>query len=84
MAMSKTSIELRDIGSRLAELAPLIRAGEVITLCEGQQPLAEIRPLDRGLQGRRPFGLARGTFSVPDSFGADDPETAALFYGSKP
>jgi antitoxin (DNA-binding transcriptional repressor) of toxin-antitoxin stability system len=82
--MSKSSIELRDIGARLAELTPLIRAGEIITLCEGKQPVAEIRPLDLVLRGRRPFGLARGTFAVPVSFGADDPEMAALLYGPKP
>jgi antitoxin (DNA-binding transcriptional repressor) of toxin-antitoxin stability system len=79
--MSETVIDLRDVGRRLTELAPLIRAGKIITLCDANQPVAEIRPLPRRATGRRKFGLARGTFTVPDDFGAPDPDIERMFYG---
>lgn len=45
-----------------------LEAGETIVLCRRNQPIAELRPLPRLEAAPRPFGLARGTFSVPDSF----------------
>jgi antitoxin (DNA-binding transcriptional repressor) of toxin-antitoxin stability system len=37
---------------------------------DDDQPVAEIRPIER-VRRPRPFGLAAGTFTVPDDF--DDP-----------
>ena len=59
----------------------LIRQGKVITLCDDNHPLAEIRPLPRPSTSRRPFGLGRGTFTVPEDFGKVDPEIEQMFYG---
>lgn len=78
--MTRTSVELSEVGARMAELTPLIRAGEVITLCEAQHPVAEIRPLEKLPSGRRPFGLAKGTFEVPESFALADSEVEMLFF----
>ncbi|HEX8618220.1 MAG TPA: type II toxin-antitoxin system Phd/YefM family antitoxin [Thermoanaerobaculia bacterium] len=44
--------------------------GETLVLIERDRPVAEIRPITRG-QRPRPFGLAAGTFVVPENF--DDP-----------
>jgi antitoxin (DNA-binding transcriptional repressor) of toxin-antitoxin stability system len=44
--------------------------GETLVLTEDDQPVAEIRPIER-VRRPRPFGLAAGTFVVPDDF--DDP-----------
>ena len=46
------------------------RAGETLVLVEQDRPVAEIRPVER-VRLPRPFGLAAGTFVVPDDF--DDP-----------
>ena len=67
--MVKTMVDIRDAEAHFAELTPLIREGKIITLCDANEPLAEIRPLPRPSTTRRPFGLARGTFSVPADFG---------------
>ena len=48
----------------LRELAP----GEVILVCRRNEPVAEIRALPRRDAEPRPVGLARETFSVPESF----------------
>ena len=79
--MGQTTFELRDAETRFAELTPLIRQGKVITLCDDNRPLAEIRPLPRPAITRRPFGLGRGTFTVPEDFGKVDPEMERMFYG---
>ena len=44
--------------------------GETLVLVERDRPVAEIRPIEQ-VRRPRPFGLAAGTFVVPDDF--DDP-----------
>ena len=44
--------------------------GETLVVTERDRPIAEIRPIER-VRRPRPFGLAAGTFVVPDDF--DDP-----------
>jgi len=47
-----------------------VREGETLVITERDRPIAEIRPVES--VGRpRPFGLAAGTFTVPDDF--DEP-----------
>ena len=47
-----------------------VRRGETVVITREDEPVAEIRPLRNG-KGRRPIGLAKGEFVVPDDF--DDP-----------
>jgi len=44
--------------------------GETLIVTERDQPIAEIRPIESARRPR-PFGLAAGSFVVPDDF--DDP-----------
>jgi antitoxin (DNA-binding transcriptional repressor) of toxin-antitoxin stability system len=44
--------------------------GEILVLTDHDRPVAEIRPIE-SVRKPRPFGLAAGTFVVPDDF--DDP-----------
>lgn len=44
--------------------------GETLVLTDHDRPVAEIRPVE-SVRKPRPFGLAAGTFVVPDDF--DDP-----------
>jgi antitoxin (DNA-binding transcriptional repressor) of toxin-antitoxin stability system len=44
--------------------------GETLVVTEDDRPIAEIRPIEQ-VRRPRPFGLAAGTFVVPDDF--DDP-----------
>jgi len=77
--MSKTIVEIRDAEAHFAKLTPLIRAGNVITLCDDNRPLAEIHPLPRPSTARRPFGLGRGTFTVPVDFAKGDQDIERMF-----
>jgi antitoxin (DNA-binding transcriptional repressor) of toxin-antitoxin stability system len=45
--------------------------GETLVVTEQDRPIAEIRPIEEAVRRPRPFGLARGSFVVPDDF--DDP-----------
>lgn len=47
-----------------------VRDGETLIVTDQDRPVAEIRPIE-AVRRPRPFGLARGTFVVPDDF--DDP-----------
>ena len=44
--------------------------GETLVVVERDRPFAEIRPIE-SVRRPRPFGLAAGSFVVPDDF--DDP-----------
>jgi antitoxin (DNA-binding transcriptional repressor) of toxin-antitoxin stability system len=47
-----------------------VMEGETLVLTEQDRPVAEIRPIERARRPR-PFGLAAGSFVVPDDF--DEP-----------
>lgn len=47
--------------------------GETVVVTAGDQPVAEIRPVER-VRKPRPFGLAAGAFVVPDDFDEPLPE----------
>jgi antitoxin (DNA-binding transcriptional repressor) of toxin-antitoxin stability system len=47
--------------------------GETLVLTQRDRPVAEVRPLE-AVKRPRPFGLAAGTFVVPDDFDDALPE----------
>lgn len=47
--------------------------GETLVVTESDRPIAEIRPIEI-VRRPRPFGLARGSFVVPDDFDSPLPE----------
>lgn len=61
-------LDVHEAKTHLSHYLAHLEAGETIVLCRGDEPIAEIRPLSRIDTAPRPFGLARGTFSVPDAF----------------
>jgi antitoxin (DNA-binding transcriptional repressor) of toxin-antitoxin stability system len=79
--MKTTIINIHDAKTHLSEYARRIRKGERFILCDRNKPFAEIRPLPLTVDGLRPFGLARGKFTLPDDFNAPDPEIEKLFEG---
>ena len=61
-------LDVHEAETHLSRYLARLEAGETIVLCRHNEPIAEIRPLPRADTAPRPFGLARGTFSVPDAF----------------
>ena len=50
-----------------------VREGETLIVTEEDRPVAEIRPIETARRPR-PFGLAAGSFVVPDDFDEPLPE----------
>ncbi len=48
----------------VAELAP----GEVLLLCNRNEPVAELRAISKKPVGKPRLGAAKGKFVIPDSF----------------
>ena len=83
MTMKTTMININEAKTHLSQYARRIRQGERFILCDRNKAFAEIRPLVTDESGRRPFGLARGKFHVPDDFNEPDPDIEALFLGGQ-
>lgn len=45
-----------------------VAKGESILLCNRNTPVAEIRPLPAPRKTKRPLGLAKGAFKIPEEF----------------
>ena len=54
----------------LAELAP----GEILMLCNRNEPVAELRSIKKKVVRKPQIGVAKGDFVVPDSFFEPLPE----------
>ena len=61
-------LNMHEAKTHLSRYVAQLQEGESILLCRRNEPVAEIRALPRARTERRPFGLARGQFTVPDSF----------------
>ncbi len=61
-------LNMHEAKTHLSRYVAELQEGETILLCRRNEPVAEIRGLPRARKKRRPFGLAREQFTVPDSF----------------
>ena len=78
--MKETMINISEAKAHFSAYAKRVKNGERIILCDRNKPFGEFRPLAENDQPqRRPFGLAKGLFEVPDDFNAPDPEIEKLF-----
>lgn len=60
-------VNVFELKARLSEFLARIEQGERILICRRNRPIAEIRAVDVR-QEPRPFGGAKGQFTVPASF----------------
>jgi prevent-host-death family protein len=81
-----TTISIDDIQQDLTGYFERVQAGETLLVTKSGQPFAEITPVtafpEDAVLKRRPHGLAKGQFVVPEDF--DDPlpeELQRLFEG---
>ena len=61
-------LNMHEAKTHLSRYVAELQEGETILLCRRNEPVAEIRALPPARKKRRPFGLARGRFTVPESF----------------
>jgi antitoxin (DNA-binding transcriptional repressor) of toxin-antitoxin stability system len=81
VTMKTIVVNLSDAKAHLAEYARRVKKGDRVILCDRNRPFAEIRALRLTPEGRRPFGLAKGRFTVPDDVAGSDTELLELFGG---
>lgn len=61
-------LNVHEAKTHLSRYLDRLAKGEKIILCRRNVPIAEIRPLSERKTLRRPIGLAKGEFVVPDAF----------------
>lgn len=77
------TISIDDIERDLAGFLRRVKAGEAMTIVQAQKTVAMVTPLhsvETG-EGKRPIGLAKGDFVVPDDFDAPDEQIIEEFGG---
>ncbi len=79
------TINVHEAKTHLSHYLDEVEKGERVVVCKRNRPVAEIRPIPSRAAEKRPIGLAKGTFMVPESFFEELPEeTIALFSGETP
>jgi antitoxin (DNA-binding transcriptional repressor) of toxin-antitoxin stability system len=63
-----STVSPQELAHDATALLARVEAGEHIVVVRGGRPVAEIRPVSSPPPASRPFGLAAGTFTVPDDF----------------
>ena len=61
-------LNVHEAKTHLSRYLEKLERGETIVLCKRNIPIAEIRPLPKRRQEKRPIGLAKGQFHVPPEF----------------
>lgn len=80
--MTMIRLNIHEAKTHLSAYLSKLEEGETILLCKRNVPIAEIRPLPKKRKTPRPIGLAKGEFTVPDSFFEPLPDDLlALFEG---
>ena len=75
------TVNLSEAKAHLGQYVAKASAGEVITICERNKPLAELHPARLSLKPRKlKLGALKGKFKVPDDFNAPLPEFESAFY----
>ena len=74
-------VNIADARARLSRYLARVEAGETITLCRRNVPIAEIRPICPTPTDLRPIGIDRG-MAVPDSFFEPLPDDLLRAFGS--
>lgn len=67
-------LNIHEAKTHLSRYLSRLAKGETITLCKRNVPVAEIRPIPPDRKSKRPIGLAKGTFKVPQKFHEPLPE----------
>ena len=66
--MSMNKVNIADARASFSRYLARVEAGETITLCRRNVPIAEIRPLRNATSEKRPVGIDRGMTIPPEFF----------------
>ena len=75
------TVNLSEAKAHLGRYVARASAGETVTICERNKPLAELVPVRPSLRPRKlRLGTLKGKFEVPDNFNEPLTEFEAAFY----
>ena len=69
-----TTVSIDEIQRDLRGYLRRVKAGETLLIVQAEQPIAELKPVLGHTRKRRPFGLCKGEFCLPDDFDEPLPE----------
>ncbi len=76
------SVDMAEAKIRLSELLDEVERGETIVITRQNEPVAELHAVQKRAKRLRPWGLAKGQFTVPDDFNDPLPDDILrLFHG---
>jgi antitoxin (DNA-binding transcriptional repressor) of toxin-antitoxin stability system len=61
-------VNIAEAKAHLSELLKEVQAGQTVVICNRNEPVAELKAVPQPMKKPRPIGLAKGQFTVPDSF----------------
>jgi prevent-host-death family protein len=67
-----TMVNIHEAKTHLSRLLSRVAAGEEIIIANAGKPVARLMPF-RKPKGKRPLGMDRGLFKIPDDFDAPLP-----------
>jgi prevent-host-death family protein len=77
-------LNIHEAKTHLSRYLARVAAGETIVLCNRNVPVAEIRPLPKRRNAKRPIGLGKGVFTVPPEFFEPLPEAEIEAWDGRP
>ncbi len=79
------TVNLSEAKAHLGRYLARAGAGEIITICQRNKPIAELHPARASYRpGRLKLGVLKGQFEVPDDFNAPLRDFEAAFYDRLP
>ena len=74
-------VNIAEAKARLSDLLDDVERGETVVIARRNEPVAELRAVQKRRKKLRPWGLYKGQFTVPDNFNDPLPEFERAFYG---
>lgn len=78
--MTMKKVNVHEAKAHLSELLAQVEQGETVAICRRNQPVAELRALPQSSRTPRPFGGAKGRFTLPATFFEPLPDDLLRLY----
>lgn len=72
--MTMKKLNIHEAKTHLSRHLAKLKQGETLVLCKRNEPIAEIRPLEKKDFRKRRIGLAKGQITIPPEFFTPLPE----------
>ena len=76
-------LNMHEAKTHLSRYIKELEKGEKILLCRRNKPIAEIIPVEKKPVKERPIGLAKGEFTVPQSFFDELPQNLLKYFSGE-